>query len=108
MKIVLGAVAEIFEVLDIEIVDGEPHAHVFAANWHFLSPLTAFCRHSRERGNPGINARHFPWTRVFFGATKTSCYQPRRMTIDEAVAGLAQPRLALTSTSLTWRQPPSL
>jgi hypothetical protein len=27
--------------------------------------------------------------------------QPRRMTIDEAVDGLAQPRLALTSTFLT-------
>ncbi len=37
-----------------------------------------------------------------------SLYQPLRMTIDDAVAGLAQPRLALTSTSLTWRQPPSL
>jgi hypothetical protein len=33
--------------------------------------------------------------------------QPRRITIDEAVDGLAQPRLALTSTFLTWRQPPS-
>ena len=33
--------------------------------------------------------------------------QPRRITIDEAVDGLAQPRLALTSTSFTWRQPPS-
>ena len=34
--------------------------------------------------------------------------QPRRMTIADPVAGLAQPRLALTSTFLTWRQPPSL
>jgi len=33
--------------------------------------------------------------------------QPRRMTIAEAVDGLAQPRLALTSASRTWRQPPS-
>ncbi len=37
-----------------------------------------------------------------------SAHQPRRITIDEAVDGLAHPRLALTSTSLTWRQPPSL
>ena len=66
MKIVLGAMAEIFEVLDIEIVDSESHAQIFGANRHCLSPS-----------------------------------QPRRMTIDEAVDGLAQPRLALTSTFFT-------
>ena len=33
--------------------------------------------------------------------------QPRRMTMAEPVPGIAQPRLAVTSTSLTWRQPPS-
>jgi hypothetical protein len=36
VKVVLGAVAKIFEVLDVEIVDGEPHPKVFAANSHFL------------------------------------------------------------------------
>ena len=66
MEIVLRAMAEIFEVLDIEIIDSERHAEIFAANCHVLSPP-----------------------------------QPRRMTIDEAVDGLAQPRLALTSTFLT-------
>ena len=33
---------------------------------------------------------------------------PRRMTIAEPVPGIAQPRLALTSTFFTWRQPPGL
>ena len=66
MEVVLGAMAEIFQVLDVEIVDSEPHAQIFGANSHDLSPS-----------------------------------QPRRMTIEEAVDGLAQPRLALTSTFLT-------
>ncbi len=72
MEIVIGAVPEIFEVLNVEIVESEPHAQIFGANSHACSPS-----------------------------------QPRRMTIEEAVDGLAQPRLALTSTFLTWRHPPS-
>jgi hypothetical protein len=34
-------------------------------------------------------------------AGTTGSSQPRRMTMDEAVDGLAQPRLALTSTFFT-------
>src|SRR6266849_4920198 len=40
MKVVLSAVTEILGVLDIEIVDGERHAQIFAANSHFVSPST--------------------------------------------------------------------
>src|SRR5712672_2552401 len=36
MKIVLRAMAEIFEVLDVEIVDREPHTQIFGANSHFV------------------------------------------------------------------------
>jgi hypothetical protein len=44
MKIVIGATPKVFEVLDIEIVDGQRHPHVFAANWHLISPSTISCR----------------------------------------------------------------
>src|ERR1700730_17149602 len=108
MEIVLRAMTEIFEVLDIEIIDSERHAEIFAANSHFVPPST-FPRHSRESGNPGLRSSS---GRPLFmpgagsgppparGDKAVSC-QPRRMTIDEAVDGLAQPRLALTSTFLT-------
>src|SRR5207248_645287 len=72
VEVVGGAMLEVLDILDIEIVDAQPHAEILPFDCHRCSP-----------------------------------YQPLRMTIDDAVAGLAQPRLALTSTSLTWRQPPS-
>src|SRR6202795_5418346 len=56
MKIVLRAMAEIFEVLDVEIVDREPHAQIFGANSHFVLLQTfpsSFPRKRRESGNPG-------------------------------------------------------
>src|SRR5262249_48606405 len=65
-EVVGGAMLEVHDILDIEIVDAQPHAEILAFDRHRCSP-----------------------------------YQPLRMTIDDAVAGLAQPRLALTSTSLT-------
>jgi hypothetical protein len=40
VKIVLRAMAEIFEVLDIEIVDRQTHAHIFTANWHLIGPCS--------------------------------------------------------------------
>src|ERR1051325_3405113 len=73
VEIMRGAMLEIFDILDIEIVDAQPHAEILSFDWHDLFPF----------------------------------HQPLRMTIDDAVAGLAQPRLALTSTFLTCRQPPS-
>src|SRR6185437_7475023 len=73
VEIMRGAMLEILDILDIEIVDAQPHAEIVSFDWHDLFPF----------------------------------HQPLRMTIDDAVAGLAQPRLALTSTFLTWRQPPS-
>ena len=72
-----------------------------------FSVKSALYRHSRESGNPGpreLDATLDPRLR---GGDETGPSQPRRMTIAEAVDGLAQPRLALTSTFLTWRQPPS-
>src|ERR1700720_650893 len=50
MEIVLRAMAEIFEVLDIEVVHGESHAEIFAANSHALSPLSAAAHDHRRRG----------------------------------------------------------
>src|ERR1700719_228803 len=50
MEIVLRAMAEIFEVLDIEVVHGESHAEIFAANSHALSPLSAAPHDHRRRG----------------------------------------------------------
>src|SRR6516164_2013551 len=71
-----------------------------------LQLLDARClRKDGSRPSPGkrevvrVSARR--------GADSFTGSQPRRMTIDDAVEGLAQPRLALTSTFLTWRQPPS-
>jgi hypothetical protein len=40
VKIVLRAMAEIFEVLDVEIVDRQTHAHIFTANWHLIGPCS--------------------------------------------------------------------
>ena len=77
MEIVRRAVAEIFEVL--------------------VSRSARLQRHARD-----IGLNSWPLSCSPFAAA-----QPRRMTIDEAVDGLAQPRLAVTSTFLTWRQPPS-
>src|SRR5581483_10829147 len=74
VEAVLGAVLEIRDVLDIEVVDVEVHAKILAVDRHLSSPYA----------------------------------QPRRMTIDDAVAGLAQPRLAVTSGFRTCRHPPSL
>src|SRR5689334_16008980 len=55
MEIVLRAMTEIFEVLDIEIIDSERHAEIFAANSHFVPPSTFPCP-SRESGNPGLRS----------------------------------------------------
>jgi hypothetical protein len=75
MEIVLRAMAEIFEVLDVEIVHGERHAEIFAANSHFVSPSTfppSFPR-KREPGAPEFNqpppvhARSKLWTAAFAG-----------------------------------------
>ena len=78
MEIMRRAVAEIVEVLMVEIRQLQRHPEI-----------------------GGLNSGIFLFSVLFSAA------QPRRMTIDEAVDGLAQPRLALTSTFLTWRQPPS-
>src|SRR5271169_757918 len=53
MEIVLRAMAEIFEVLDIKIIDGECRAEIFAANSHDLSPLSA-AAHDHRRGGRRI------------------------------------------------------
>src|ERR1700730_3141825 len=52
MEIVLRAMTEIFEVLDIEIIDSERHGEIFAANSHFVPPST-FPRHSAKAGTQG-------------------------------------------------------
>src|SRR6516165_5298850 len=100
MEVVLRAMAEIFEVLDVEVVDSEPHAQIFGANSHLISPSILF-RHSRESGNPGPRVQAFALDPRLRGGDETGPFQPRRMTIEEAVDGLAQPRLALTSTFVT-------
>src|SRR5262249_18512757 len=72
VKIVLGAVPEILQVLAIKLADVERHAEILGFDRHRSVPP-----------------------------------QPRRMPIAEPVPGIAQPRLAVTSTSFTWRHPPS-
>jgi hypothetical protein len=47
MKIMLGTMAEVFEVFDVEIVDSERHTQIFAADSHFASLLL------RRLGTPG-------------------------------------------------------
>jgi hypothetical protein len=59
-------VLEVFDILDIEIVDPQPHTHIFAVDrGHHLSP---FCLVIPAKA--GIQGRPFrrpPWTPAFRG-----------------------------------------
>ena len=106
MEVVFGAMAKIFEVFDVEIIEGERHAEIFAADSHFVSPNLS-CVIPAKAGTQGSRVQAVALDPRLRGGDETGSCQPRRMTIDDAVDGFAQPRLALTSTFLTWRQPPS-
>src|SRR5260370_26790376 len=60
MKIVLRAMAEIFDVLDVEIVDREPHTQIFGANSHFVLLQTFPSSFPRKREPRAARTRRSP------------------------------------------------
>src|SRR5689334_1299707 len=73
VEIVLRAMTKIFEVLDIEIIDSERHAEIFAANSHFFSPST-FLRHSRKSENPGLQSSRVALDPRLRGVTRRDAF----------------------------------
>src|SRR6516162_2091863 len=74
VKIMLGAVVEIFGVLDVEIVDSEPHPQIFAANRHFVSPSSFPLSFPRKREPRGSQCERWPRTPACAGVTRQDLF----------------------------------